>query len=112
MLLLRSAATRHAAVLALALSVGRAVPADVTLIRERLAVAQIVLAAGADETLVLAAEELNEHLRRMSGTSLPVVEQRVAGTPAVYLGSPDAEWAAARDLGSLRHTPHLQEIAL
>ncbi len=75
--------------------------ADLDLIREGQPVAQIVLPADADETVALAAEELNLHLRLMSGMELPVVEQSEEGRPPVYLGAPDQEWAADADLASL-----------
>ena len=44
---------------------------------------------------------MNLHLKLMSGAELPIVQEAVVGTPAVYLGSPHAEWASKADLTSL-----------
>src|SRR6056297_2060956 len=75
--------------------------AEVTLVREGAPVAQIVMPADANETVALAAEELNLHLDLMSGAELPVVEAPEAGTPTVYLGAPDEAWVETADLATL-----------
>ncbi len=75
--------------------------AEVELVREGEPVAQIVLPADADETVALAAEELNLYVRKMTGVELPIRDEPAAGAPSVYLGAPDEEWAAAAELWSL-----------
>ena len=75
--------------------------ADMTLVSEGKPVAQIVLPADADGAVALAAEELNLHLRLMSGAELPVVQTPRAGTSTVFLGPPDGAWATAANLASL-----------
>lgn len=89
------------ALVAAAICVALPCIADVTLVRDRRPAAQIVIPANAGDTIALAAEELNLHLRLMSGAVLPVVTEREDGMPAVYLGAPDDVWAQATDLASL-----------
>lgn len=95
---------------ALALAICAALPgvAEVTLVRAGAPVAQMVLSTEADATVALAAEELNLHLRLMSGTELPIVPEATIGAPVVHLGAPvvhlggpDDTWARAVDLASL-----------
>ena len=93
--------TRTAIIALLTLCAVLPCQADLTLIRDGQPVAQIVLPVDAAPEVALAAEELNLHLRLMSGAELPLVAQVADDTPAVYLGAPDPAWAQAHDLASL-----------
>ena len=87
----------RAILIGLTLAVTSAAHADVTLVQDGAPVAAIVLPAEAGETLALAARELQEHLRLMSGAELPIVDEASAPDgPAAHLGL--TEFAAGLDL--------------
>ncbi|MEA3403528.1 MAG: DUF4838 domain-containing protein [Armatimonadota bacterium] len=75
--------------------------AQVDLIRDGVARAQIVLSADAHEKVLLAAEELNLYLGKMAGARLPVNEEPADGPYPVYLGAPDAQWREEAELRAL-----------
>jgi len=81
--------------------------ADLALVRDGRAAAAIVLADESTRSARLAAAELEEHVRLMSGASLPIVsesDELPAGLAPVYVG----ESQATRTLGLLNHqfAPH------
>ncbi|MGD9496448.1 MAG: DUF4838 domain-containing protein [Armatimonadota bacterium] len=77
----------RAALVALTLAVAAGAHADVTLVQDGTPVAAIVLPADAGETLALAAQELQEHVRLISGAELSVMDEAQAPDgPAVHLG--------------------------
>jgi len=81
--------------------------AALVLVREGQATAAIVLAAESTRSARLAAAELQDHVRVMSGATLPILsekEKRPAGVAPIYVG----ESAATRAMGlpSHRFAPH------
>lgn len=89
------------AIIVTALCAASACAADLTIVRDGAAVAQIVVPRNPAPEVALASEELNLHLELISGAVLPVVDEPAAGVPSVYLGAPDEDWAQAYDLASL-----------
>ena len=82
---------------ALVLSLCAAGYADVELARDGRAVAVIVAPKGAAKPVRFAAEELRDHLNRMTGATFRIVETTPANGPAVILGdSPEARAAGIR----------------
>ncbi|MBN1672842.1 MAG: DUF4838 domain-containing protein [Kiritimatiellae bacterium] len=64
-----------------------AIRADVELVRDGRPVSEIVIAENAEQGIKLAAEDLREHIERMSGARLPLVNAPSAGTKnQVYVG--------------------------
>ena len=85
--------------------------ADFQLVADGVPKAQIVLSAGADRTLAVAAEELNLYLQKMSGTRLPINTTAVPERPVIQLGAPSAAWAAKAKLSSLTFDGFVVESA-
>ena len=81
--------------------------ADVTLVHEGKPTAQIVLPAGAADKVALAAKELNLHVQLMSGATLPVVQQPLAGPPPFSLARP---MRRGRHKRSSRHWPSMASL--
>ncbi len=80
------------------------VNAQITLVQDGAARAQIVIDPDAPRIVKLAAEELRDHVQKMSGATLPIVTAESSDVPArVYVGRSAATIKRGLAADDLRH---------